>query len=348
MQLLKSCKSMNIKKFVFILSFLCFIAITNSLQAQFILKSNGNLRIGPQASPTDAKLLVTGFDETELKVFSLSNTIARLWAMNSKYAYGLGVDENGYGHIYKNVNSVYSIMTFNTAGKIGISRNPSYQLDVNGNVRGNSFILYSGNLSKSNVKPIESAKDNLLKLMCISYVLNECQLDYNKNNESLEENQKKHYGFLAQEVNELFPELVYEDDSGAYSIDYISFIPLMLAEIKQQHETIKSLKLELEYLKSIEKNKVITISNDNLGELYQNFPNPFYQNTKIEFRVYDKSKNAILNVYDMYGRMVKSYPLNNMTDYIMINGNELRSGMYMYSLLVDNVLVDTKIMILTE
>lgn len=40
------------------------------------------------------------------------------------------------------------------------------------------------------------------------------------------------YGFIAQEVKEVYPDLVYEDPDGLLSIDYTGFIPILVDAMK--------------------------------------------------------------------------------------------------------------------
>ena len=51
-----------------------------------------------------------------------------------------------------------------------------------------------------------------------------------------------HYGFLAQEVQKLYPELVQEDGDGYLSINYIELIPILV-------QAVQELRVELEELK---------------------------------------------------------------------------------------------------
>lgn len=64
---------------------------------------------------------------------------------------------------------------------------------------------------------------------------------------------KKHYGFLAQDVEKIFPELVENNNSGYKTINYQEFIPLILAKIKMMDDEIHSLKEELRELKQTTK-----------------------------------------------------------------------------------------------
>ena len=57
-----------------------------------------------------------------------------------------------------------------------------------------------------------------------------------------------HFGFVAQEMEEVFPELVLTDNNGFKSIDYTSIIPLTVEAIKEQQLRINDLKLQLNNL----------------------------------------------------------------------------------------------------
>lgn len=50
-------------------------------------------------------------------------------------------------------------------------------------------------------------------------------------------------GFIAQEVKELFPEMVNEDKNGILSVNYIKFVPLIVEIVKKQNNEILFLKI---------------------------------------------------------------------------------------------------------
>jgi hypothetical protein len=94
--------------------------------------------------------------------------------------------------------------------------------------------------------------------------------------------------------------------------------------------------------------KSITI-NENI--LYQNIPNSFSESTEIYYYLTDKVKNSTIIVYDMNGRQIKSYKLSQKGyNKISINGNEFNSGkgVYIYTLITDGQVIDTKRMIFTD
>ncbi len=83
----------------------------------------------------------------------------------------------------------------------------------------------------------------------------------------------------------------------------------------------------------------------------QNYPNPFNPTTTIKFGI-PKAGNVTLTVYDITGRVVKTLfnnaPLNAGTVKYDFDGSNLASGVYFYSLFVDNNKIDTKKMVLVK
>ncbi|MFQ5633299.1 MAG: tail fiber domain-containing protein, partial [bacterium] len=55
------------------------------------------------------------------------------------------------------------------------------------------------------------------------------------------ENQVKQFGLIAQEVEEVFPELVRSGLNGMKSIDYNGLIPVLVEAIKEQQKQISKL-----------------------------------------------------------------------------------------------------------
>ena len=62
---------------------------------------------------------------------------------------------------------------------------------------------------------------------------------------------RKHYGVIAQELQKLAPELVYDNDTNKYlSVNYIELIPHIIHKLQQQQIEINNLRKELETIKS--------------------------------------------------------------------------------------------------
>jgi len=93
---------------------------------------------------------------------------------------------------------------------------------------------------------------------------------------------------------------------------------------------------------------------NNIPEQYylgQNYPNPFNPVTEFKFGLYNKAKVS-LKVYDITGRLVQTYfdnlELNAGTITVKFDGSNLASGVYFYTLFVDDSRINTKKMVLIK
>ena len=178
-------------------------------------------------------------------------------------------------------------------------------------------------------------------------------------------------GFIAQEVEKAASDVGYdfngvhtpENKNDNYSLSYAQFVvPLVKAvqELSTQNTTLREELAELKLMvkeslisnksKSLNGSIKITEGEDaNIAKLFQNAPNPFSQNTTIKYSIPSTAKNATLTITTLLGKQVKAYALkNNSATSVEINGGQLTAGSYIYSLIVDGTLIDSKQMILTS
>jgi hypothetical protein len=57
-----------------------------------------------------------------------------------------------------------------------------------------------------------------------------------------EDPSKKHFGFIAQDMEKIYPELVKDSDFGYKTINYIELIPLLVSKIHSMQKEIDELK----------------------------------------------------------------------------------------------------------
>jgi len=266
-------------------------------------------------------------------------------------------------------------------GNVGIGRNPSYKLDVNGDIAiYGALRLSSDKRLKSEIKPIYSSLSKLSKLNGVSYKKklpkvkqNNRTLAQNEVSDEVKQktiaadtistnaNNKLNYGFIAQDLQEIYPELVKKDNEGFLSIDYVSLIPVLVEAVKELQSEINTLKKNDKKngntkSSTASKSGSSTNSTDNSmskilsgAKLYQNNPNPFNTNTKIRYELPNKVNKAFIGIYNLNGNQVKLIELhargyNSET----IRGSELSPGIYIYTLIADGKVIDTKRMILTQ
>ncbi len=83
---------------------------------------------------------------------------------------------------------------------------------------------------KTNIKELSRPLDKLNKLNAYSFKWNK---------KSLKPTDKKHIGFIAQEVKTVIPELVEKDRAGFFTIRYTEIIPLVVSAFKEFQELVR-------------------------------------------------------------------------------------------------------------
>jgi trimeric autotransporter adhesin len=83
--------------------------------------------------------------------------------------------------------------------------------------------------------------------------------------------------------------------------------------------------------------------------MMQNNPNPFSTDTEIKMELPETTRQATIVVYNLEGKQLKNITVSERGKAtVKISGNELSAGMYLYTLIADGEVVDTKRLILTK
>jgi hypothetical protein len=128
--------------------------------------------------------------------------------------------------------SHYDIMTWKGNGNVGIGTTaPEQKLDVNGYISATGCNCDSDLRWKEKIEPIEDPIDLVTQLRGVTYEW----IDKSKG-------VGRQLGVIAQEVEEVFPEVVHTDSQGYKTVDYSKLTAPLI-------EAVKSLKSENEDLK---------------------------------------------------------------------------------------------------
>lgn len=253
-------------------------------------------------------------------------------------------------------------------GRVGIgTTNPgSYKLYVSGSAFATGSWNSSDKRYKEDIKTIGSALDKINALDGVSYQFKQKtinDIDFSKLK------QGNHLGFIAQDLERVFPELVRKDDAGYYAVNYDGLIPVLVEGIKEQQNVIDE--QEEEMLKQQEEildlqsrmdklENLLNSTGSNLNSspiindftiagvmLRQNAPNPFSDKTTIEYQLPDKLKVASLVIYDLNGRSIATYGISNKGS-IDFNANGLSNGTYAYAIIANGKSIATQKMIIQK
>lgn len=153
--------------------------------------------------------------------------------------------------------------------KVGIGiPNPSQMLEVAWSVRANGIILSSDESLKENITPVTDALNKISGINSVYYTWKQTnpelqlinQQPSNLNPRSMDANnlfdapisrerpEWQQIWFLAQNIEEVFPQLVVEDNNGIKWVNYIGLIPVLLESIKEQQLQIEALQAQVNAL----------------------------------------------------------------------------------------------------
>lgn len=165
-----------------------------------------------------------------------------IWADGDVRRWWFGRDNNGPVQqgigFYNYSDGDWKLVLRDSNGYVGINQAaPAYQLDVKGDIRATGNIITQSDARyKTQIQDVTDSINKIMKLRGVRY---------NKTNSN-----RSHYGVVAQEVEDVLPEIVHTHKSDAYddekSVDYMSLIPVLIQAIKEQQQQIESLQQRID------------------------------------------------------------------------------------------------------
>jgi len=244
-----------------------------------------------------------------------------------------------------------------------------YQFQVFGNALANGVWYTSDRRFKSNIETLPNALDKIMQLEGVSYLFKTD--DYPTWNFDT----TPQIGFIAQDVERVFPELIKTNENGYKAVNYIQLVPVLVEAVKEQEEHIRGLEAEVNRIDALEaqvaqletlveqltgssvKASTNTQQGNRMGSstlqmdkaiLKQNQPNPFSDQTDIQFYLPTTTQHASIQLSTIQGDIVRTYPISTQGHgELTINFKGLAQGTYFYSLFVNGKRVETKRMVYT-
>ena len=194
-----------------------------------------------------------------------------------------------------------------------------------------SFVPSDGKL-KRNIRTEESALQKIMQLRPVSYEYKTDEFAYMRLPEKIQ------HGFVAQELQKVFPEAVKEVSQPVFensklvrteefsAVNYQSLVPVLFKAIQEQQVQIEALQKEINELKGKKITKAAFMSDV--------LPNPANVSATIKYSIPDNMQKASIVVFDGTGKKILQFNNLKGNSQIVINSSELASGTYVYSMIV--------------
>ena len=141
----------------------------------------------------------------------------------AKYGYGVTIGTHTQD----------DLISLTMTGRVGIgTTEPNYSLDVRGTVGCNTTPYHSDIKWKYDIRPLENPLDKIKQLRGVSFKWRDEEF------KDMNFPDGDHIGVIAQEVEEVVPEVVHTDDQGFKSVEYANLVPLLIESIKEQQRMI--------------------------------------------------------------------------------------------------------------
>ena len=297
----------------------------------------------------------TGFANVAVGTEALRNNVSGYW--NTAVGQSAGPVFGGTAFYNATAIGYYAISTGNAQVRIG----NEFVTDIGGQVEWSAL---SDARFKRDIREDIAGLDFINKLRPVSYIVDEDALarshrmpdSVRAQLQAVRKPAERKTGFVAQEVEAIVKKGQYsfdavvapQNENDRYSIRYAAFVvPLvkavqeLSAEVQEQRQQIQSLLSQLD-------SKNVSAGNTQ-AVLLQNNPNPFDAETEIRMMLPDNVGMASVMIYNLEGKQMRSIQVAARGDVsVKLSASELAAGMYLYALIADGKVMDTKRMVLTK
>lgn len=280
-----------------------------------------------------------------------------------KYGFGMTVD-NINGIYWSNQTNRYflidlnsSVPRFSGSGNEISFNNPT--IGAYNNIRVANVLNYSDGRAKTNIENLDGCLGAILNLRPVSYnwktntQLSDTTIDVSNTSDTRSMSMgpqgdgNKQYGFIAQELEEVFPDAVKTTDDGEKLINYTALIPVLVqsvqelqAQVSQQNSVIENLsaRLENELAKSADKSDLIISCT----------PNPTPGEITFAYSLSPYSSSARIIITDLVGTQVAAVDCPTDAASVTTDLSALSNALYLATLVVDGNVKDTKQIVVSK
>lgn len=220
------------------------LAIYANGQGRVFVEPDGDVGLGDPTPNTGKVNVASRVLQIDAPFVAANNSGAALTLTDGSFGSAwdiVATSATGGLAIYGNSTQV---MFMEPNGEVGIgTATPSVELHVVGDV------CYTGSIGacsderyKTEVQTLSNSLEKVTRLRGVTYRWKQGAFPDQKFDN------KAHLGFIAQEVESLYPEMVLTDDNGYKSVDYGRLTPVLVEAIKEQQAQIDDLKALVQQL----------------------------------------------------------------------------------------------------
>jgi hypothetical protein len=233
---------------------------TSALETSTALTIDATQQVGIGTSSPSSTLTINGTTEAYQNIYvrgTLNSATSQLRLYND--GSNTYLDYHG-GNLFLRDEGAGTATFYieDATGYVGIGcSSPQYSLHVIGDIASSATIrttnaLVTGAITacsdfryKKDIKPLNNSLENIMKLEGVTYLWRTSEFPDKKFTDSLQ------IGVIAQQVEKIYPQLVFTDNDGYKSVDYSKFTPILLEAVKEQQKMIEQQKAELENQKKL-------------------------------------------------------------------------------------------------
>ena len=307
----------------------------------------------------------------------------------SSRAQGGNISNSGGRFFAFGANTSIDIGIYAQANSLGSSliQPTDFAAVLQGNVYVDGTVTSAGNPGwsdinlKENIDTIANALDSIKLLIPTQYNFKA------QNAGNIHFDNKRHFGFIAQEVETVYPNLVSTTYTGPEldslgnishasvpfkALDYTSIIALAVKAIQEldqkvttQDSLITALNNQLQSCCSYNNERTspnqsqsqaqnsfqmdVHLNNSTVVYLGQNAPNPFIEHTVINFVVPTEAKQVEMQFFDADGKKIQNINITQRgLGLLNVYGENLSAGTYTYVLAIDGKVMSSKRMMKTN
>ncbi len=320
----------------------------NAGATRFVIDGNGNIGVG--VTETSNKMSINSYRDDKTMELDFGTVNAGMFSEVSGYYTDSKYAVVGIAHNYSAAEGS-AVGVYGSAPDHGGKRQWAGYFNGNAKVTG-SFNHISDIRFKENIKAIDKSLEKILKIEPKEYFF--------KKVDGINLPSGKSFGLIAQELSEIFPELVSASpipdpgnaldlsykDRDYLSVDYIGLIPHLIKSIQEQQMMLDQVKNQL----LLNDNNTATLAHDAIKTvpyIINISPNPSNEETHISCYLPDDLNNAEIQIIDHFGSLVTSKTVHS-DGKVSIAIIGIKPGVHLVALVVNQVTYDIKRLIISN